>query len=329
MSQFSRRSFLAGSGAAIAAAGIPRTLRAFSGQAPQVARLKSQFKIAVITDEISQDFDHACAVASQEFGMQWVELRGMWNKNILALDASEIAKARQILSKYQLRVTDIASPLFKVDWPGAPLSKFSPKRDQFKADFTFKDQDDVLQKSVELAKAFATNRVRGFDFWRLEDQAPYRKEINAKLAEAAAKLKTQGITFLLENEMACNTATGAEAAKVLAAIPDTNLMLNWDPGNAAALGETPFPNGYDLLPSKRIGHCHCKDTIVKPGGYDWAPVGKGVINWVGQFEALKKIGYNYAVSLETHWHGASSPEESTRQSWAGMQADLKAAGALA
>lgn len=329
MSQFSRRSFLAGSGAAIAAAAVPRTLRAFSGQAVQVARLKSQFKIAVITDEISQDFDHACAVAAQEFGMQWVELRGMWDKNILALNASEIAKARQILSKYSLRVTDIASPLFKVDWPGAPLSKFSPKHDQFKAEFTFKDQDDVLQKSVELAKAFDTNRVRGFDFWRLEDQAPYRKDINATLSQTAAKLNTQGIIFLLENEMACNTATGAEAAKVLAAIPNTNLMLNWDPGNAAALGETPFPNGYDLLPKKRIGHCHCKDTVVKPGGYDWVPVGKGVINWVGQFEALKKIGYDNAVSLETHWHGASSPEESTRQSWAGMQADLKTAGALA
>ena len=83
------------------------------------------------------------------------------------------------------------------------------------------------------------------------------------------------------------------------------LMLNWDPGNAAALGETPFPNGYDLLPKKRIGHCHPEDTITKPGGYDWAPVGKGVINWVGQFEALKKMGYNHAVVLETHWHGAA------------------------
>ena len=329
MSDFSRRNFLAGAVAAAAVAGTPRALRAMAVDKAEVARLKSQFKIGVITDEISQDFDHACSVASQEFGMQWVELRALWNKNILALDSKEIAEAHRILTKYQLQVTDIASPLFKVDWPDAPLSKFSPKRDQFKADYTYKDQDEVLEKSAALAKEFKTDRVRGFDFWRLEDQAPYRKAINAKLAEAADKLGKQGIIFILENEMACNTGTGAEAAKVLAAVPSPHLMLNWDPGNAAALGETPFPNGYDLLPKKRIGHCHCKDTITKPGGYDWAPVGKGVINWVGQFEALKKIGYNHAVVLETHWHGASSPEESSRQSWAGMKTDLQTAGCLA
>lgn len=330
MLEFSRRNFLVGAGAAVAAVGMPHTVMALGSGAAQVAHLKSQFKIAVITDEISEDFDHACAVASQEFGMQWVELRGMWNKNILALDASEIAEARRILSKYQLRVTDIGSPLFKVDWPDAPRSKFSPKHDQFKADFVFEDQDHVLDKSIELAKAFQTDRVRGFDFWRLEDQAPYRKAINAKLAEVADTLRKQGLIFILENEMACNTATGAESAKVLAAIPSPNFKLNWDPGNAAALGETPFPNGYNLLPSKRIGHCHCKDTVMKAGGgYEWAPVGKGIINWVGQFEALKKIGYDHAVSLETHWRGAHSPEESTRQSWAGMRSDLQAAGVLA
>lgn len=330
MSNVSRRNFLAGAVAAAAATGVPRYLQAMAADKAQVARLKSQFKLAVITDEISQDFDHACSIAANEFGMQWVELRAMWNKNILALDSREVAEAHRILSKYQLQVTDIASPLFKVDWPDAPLSKFSPKRDQFKADYTYKDQDEVLEKSAALAKEFKTNRVRGFDFWRLEDQAPYRKAINAKLAEAADKLGKQGIIFLLENEMACNTATGAEAAKVLAAVPSPHLMLNWDPGNAAALGETPFPNGYELLPKKRIGHCHCKDTILKSGGgYEWAPVGKGVINWVGQFEALKKLGYRDGVVLETHWHGASSPEESTRQSWAGMKTDLETAGCLA
>ncbi len=31
--------------------------------------------------------------------------------------------SRQILEKYKLRVTDIASPLFKVHWPGAPHVK--------------------------------------------------------------------------------------------------------------------------------------------------------------------------------------------------------------
>jgi L-ribulose-5-phosphate 3-epimerase len=295
--------------------------------------MSSPFRIAVINDELGQDFGRSCEVASREFGMEWIELRGMWNKNILKLDATEVAEARRILEKYKLRVTDIASPLFKVDWPGAPRSKFSPKGAQFNADFTYDQQREVLERSIALAKAFQTDRLRCFDFWRLEDQAPYRVAINAKLLEAANTADKQGIVLILENEFACNTATGAEAAQVLAAIQSPALMLNWDPGNAAARGETPYPNGYNLVPKNRIGHCHCKDikAIAKPTDSKepgWAAMGSGVVDWLGQFTALKSDGYHYAVSLETHWRGAATPEESSRQSWAGMKKQLRQAGAL-
>jgi sugar phosphate isomerase/epimerase len=291
--------------------------------------MKSPFRVAVINDEITQDFGRACEIAAKEFGMDWIELRGMWNKNILKLDAKEVEEARRILEKNKLRVTDIASPLFKVDWKGAPLSKFSPKRDQFNADFTFDQQDEVLDRSIELAKAFNTDRVRCFDFWRLDDQAPYREAVNEKLLAAAKTAGKKDIILVLENEPSCNTATGAEAAKVLSAVKSPHLWLNWDPGNASELGEKPYPDGYNLLPKDRVGHCHCKDSVKKPDGkYTWAPMGGGIIDWVGQFKALKRDGYSYAVSLETHWRGAGTPEESTRQSWAGMKKELQAAVAL-
>lgn len=291
--------------------------------------MNSPFRVAVINDEISQDFGHACEVASREFGMSWIELRGMWNKNLLKLDAKEVEEARRILERFRLRVTDIASPLFKVDWRGAPPSKFSPKRDQFMANFTFGQQDEVLERSIELAMAFQTDRVRCFDFWRLDDQAPHRAAIDAKLLEAATKAGKQGITLVLENEISCNTATGAESARTLKAVQSPHLMLNWDPGNATERDEVPYPDGYNLLPKERIGHCHCKDAVKKPDGkYAWAAMGQGLIDWVGQFRALKSAGYKHGVSLETHWRGAGTPEESTRQSWAGMKALLQKAGAL-
>jgi len=287
----------------------------------------SPFRISVINDEISQDFGHSCEVAAREFGMGWIELRGMWNKNIVNLDPKEVAEARRILHKYDLKVTDIASPLFKADWPGAPKSKMS-ESNSFGANFSLSQQDEVLERAVEMAKSFATDRVRCFDFWRLEDQSPYRAAINDKLRDAAARAEKKGIILLLENESACNTATGAEATKVLAAVQSPAFMLNWDPGNAAASGETPYPDGYNLLPKDRIGHCHCKDAVKKGKGYDWAPMGGGVIDWAGQYKALKRDGYHFAVSLETHWRGAGSAEASSRQSWAGMKKLLQQADAL-
>ena len=315
-----RREFLAGIVAMTAAAATPRFMAQTASNSPV-------FKVAVINDEISQDFGHACEVASRDFGMQWIELRGMWKKNIVNLDEKEVAEARRILEKFQLKVTDVASPLFKADWPGAPKSKFSEDK-SFGANFTFEQQDEVLDRAIEMAHAFGTNRVRCFDFWRLADQAPYRQAINERLRSAAQKAAKKDIILVLENEPACNTATGAESAKVLEGVKEKNFMLNWDPGNAAASGEIPYPDGYKLLPKERIGHCHCKDVVKKDNKYDWAPVGGGLIDWAGQFRALKSDGYRFAVSLETHWAGGGTPEESTRKSWAGMKKLLQQADVI-
>ena len=314
-----RREVLAGLGFATLAATTSPLIQAESHTCP--------FRLAVINDEITQDFERACQITSHDFGLDWIELRAMWNKNVTELNDKEVAEANKILAEHKLRVTDIASPLFKTDWPGAPISKQSERRDQFHASFDAEAQNRLLDRCIELAKTFKTNRIRCFDYWRLDDVKPYRAAINAKLQEAAERCAKNNLILLLENEMSCNTGTGEEAAATLAAIPNRNFMLNWDPGNAAALGSTPYPNGYDLLPKERIGHCHCKDVVRKPGGkYDWAPVGAGIVDWVGQFQALKKSGYHYAVSLETHWRGAGTPEASTRISMDGLKKTLAKAG---
>ena len=316
----SRRRFVKTAAAAAAVYGFSKETFA--------AAIQSPFRVAVISDEISPDFDHACSVIANDFGLEWVELRAMWGKNISKLDDADITKANAILTKYKLRVTDIASPLFKTNWPGAPLSKYSPKNDSFGANFGFKEQDEVLEKSIALAKQFKTERIRCFDFWRLDDPAPYREAINAKLLEAANIVGKQNLMLVLENEFECNTATGRESAKTLAAVQTPYLKLNWDPGNAVARGEVDaYPAGYDLLPKDRIGHCHVKcanfqPTPENPGAFEWAAVGKGTPDWVAQFRALKQDNYHGAVSLETHWKGGGSPEQSTRISWAGMKEAL-------
>ena len=201
---------------------------------------------------------------------------------------------------------------------GAPRSRFSPKESP---DFSFSQQEEVLERGIELAKAFRTERVRCFDFWRLEDQEPYRNAMNDKLQDAATKTGKQNVILVLENETSCNTATGVEAAQVLRVVKSRWLMLNWDPRNAAGQGEKPYPDGYTLLPKDRIGHCHCKDLMMKSKGadYDWVAMGRGIVDSLGQFKALKRDGYRNAVSLETHWRGAGTAEQSTRQSWAGMK----------
>src|SRR5262249_13571803 len=137
MTIYNRRTFVVGSAAAASVFMLPAL-----AQKP-----KFPFRVAVITDEISPDFEHACHVASTEFGMHWVELRSMWGKNLMDLADDQVTEAQKILGKYSLQVTDIASPLFKTDWPGAPRSPYGSKGDMHgAATATFKEQDAILEK---------------------------------------------------------------------------------------------------------------------------------------------------------------------------------------
>ncbi len=327
---FTRREMMYGVAASAAAVNFRSALAA---QVKTVAA-SCPFHLAVINDEISPDLDHAAHVAANDFGLQWIEMRNVGGKGLAAMNADELADVKKTLAKYQLRVTDIASPLFKSDFPGAPMSKESPNRNHpEKVPSNFAAQDELLERCINVAKTLGTDRVRCFDFWRLEDPAPYREAIHQKLDEAATKCAKQGVVLVLENEMACNTGSGAEALVTLNAVPNRNLMLNWDPGNSGTFpGDVPFPDDYERLPKGRIGHVHAKnvrrDSSLK-NGWEWQPVDLGLIDWAGQFAALKRDGYTHAVSLETHWHGGGTPEESTRRSMQGMMACMSKAGLTA
>src|SRR5580692_1369661 len=110
-SQKPRREFLAGIGALAAAASFPELLPSARERLHAPADLahletprskagadgmNSPFRVAVINDEVSQDFGRSCEVISREFGLGWIELRGMWNKNLLHLDTQELAEAHRI-----------------------------------------------------------------------------------------------------------------------------------------------------------------------------------------------------------------------------------------
>jgi sugar phosphate isomerase/epimerase len=314
-----RRRFALGAAAAAAALGA---------RAVAWAQANSAFRVAVITDEIADDFEHACAVAATEFGMRWVELRTLWKTNIADLGEDDVARARAILTKYGLRVTDLASPLYKVDWPGAARANPDAKVDAFQATAEFARQDAVLGRCIELARQFGTDRIRCFDFWRVKDVAPVRAAMDRTLQQAAERCRQQGIDLVLENEHECNTATASEAVRTLGAAPGLN--LNWDPANAVMAGEMDaYPQGWAMLPKERIHHCHVKNVARDASGkMAWSAVGVGAIDWTAQFEALRRSGYRGAVSLETHWRGAGTREASSRASWAGMKTALAAARCL-
>src|SRR5437660_11703607 len=170
---YTRRSVLASLGLAGVGAVLPPLVRKAAASSLTESLASGEtgaggcpFRLAVINDEITQDFERACQIVARDFGLHWIELRSMWNKNITDLSAKQIEDARKLLSEYKLHVTDIASPLFKTDWPGALLSSQSETRDQLHANVDPAAKAKPLEHGMSLAHAFQTDRIPSFDFWR-------------------------------------------------------------------------------------------------------------------------------------------------------------------
>ncbi|RJS75312.1 hypothetical protein CW712_04830 [Candidatus Bathyarchaeota archaeon] len=70
------------------------------------------FKLGVITDEISQNVEKAVEVSTQ-LGLDCIELRGCWNKNIKDLTDLGVRRIKQLAASASLEVVCLASPFFK------------------------------------------------------------------------------------------------------------------------------------------------------------------------------------------------------------------------
>jgi len=217
-----------------------------------------------------------------------------------------------------MKVSVVDSPYFKTLLPGTKSKFDSGKSDSLQSDYS--QQESILQSAIARAKDFGTEKVRIFSFLRADDPDRVFDRVAKELENTAAIAEREGIRLVLENEFSCNVATGAESAAMLQVVKSPALGLNWDPGNAYDAGETPFPNGYELLDKSRIWHMHLKDCVPgKKGDVEWAPIGGGKIDFVGQFRALIRDGYTGTLSLETHYlNAAKNKEASSRESMEGL-----------
>ncbi len=145
--------------------------------------------------------------------------------------------------------------------------------------------------------------IRVFSYWRTVEPERCFEAVAEALTKLAEQGAAHGVTIGLENEHACNVATGAEAGRMLERVKHSNLKLVWDPANAMVAGEVPFPEGYGRLDAGRIGHVHAKDCQVDGHTPEWGPLGTRAVDWKGQLRALREGGYKGWLSLETHWAG--------------------------
>jgi sugar phosphate isomerase/epimerase len=259
--------------------------------------------IGAITDEFSLEPTVALDAMSK-LGMTIAELRLIGTRNVIDLSDDEVRALRNEVEARGMRVLSIASPVLKCVLPDAPPLDERFQQDVFGSAYTIADQPRLAKRAMEIAEIAGAKFIRVFSYWRTIAPEQCHERIVSALRVLADQAGERGLVIGLENEHACNVATGAEAGRILASLDHPALKSIWDPANAFILGETPFPDGYSKLPATRVAHVHAKDCVIEGHTPRWGALGEMDVDWRGQIAALKRDGYAGAISLETHWRGA-------------------------
>lgn len=266
-------------------------------------------RFAVLTDEMGKSPAEVIAFCKQ-YGIRNVELRGVpgGGGHYGSLAEDKLKEAAKQFADNGLKVTFLNTGFFKITLPGTEPVRARNETPEarekriarHKAEFDRWKED--LEKAIRSAHAFQVDKIRVFTFLRVAEPRsvfPQVAEILGQVAEIAAKEK---IRILIENEGACNVVTCAEARDLLQRMPQKNVGFNWDPLNGTSQKETPYPDGYALLPKNRIWNVQMKGhSILDP---------QRKLPWKEMFAALERDGYEGYVGLETHYFDGTMFEKS-------------------
>jgi sugar phosphate isomerase/epimerase len=243
--------------------------------------------LSAFADEISSDLDTQLDVLSSE-NIRYLELRGVWNKNVLRLTDDELLMVRNRLESMGIRVSSIGSPIGKI--------QITDSFEEHLADF---------ERAIHVAKVFGTKFIRIFSFFipSGEDPAQYRGEVMSRINELVRRAERANIVLLHENEKHIYGDTPERCLDILETCASPSLRMAFDPANFVQCNVKPMSTAYPLLDSF-IEYVHIKDACFEDGRV--VPAGQGDGDLPALVRALKSRGYEGFLSIEPHLASANA-----------------------
>ena len=248
-------------------------------------------RLAILTDEVSQDLDAVLRFA-QEFALEGIELRSLFGKAFKDLDAADVKLVGDRCRDAGVAIIGCATPVFKCEID-APEDIAAHR--------------ELFRRSVDTAQGLGCDLLRVFTFLRRTH--PATSDDLARAAEHVAGLldlvRGTSVRIGVENEASCIVASGAETAELLTHLPShAQLGIVWDPCNVLYLDGTNDPVRDDFPQIvDRVIHVHVKDARRDgdKAAQTCVELGTGAIDFPAQMNALKRAGYRDWITLETHW----------------------------
>lgn len=238
-------------------------------------------KLSAFADEIGDDLDLQIKTLKQN-GVGYIELRGVWGKNVLALTPEEVKSVAKQANDAGIGFSAIGSPLGK-----------------FPLDGDFQDQIDGLNRALEYADIVGAPYIRIFSFYVPEgdDPADHRNQVIdwlGKLSEIAA---STSIVLAHENEKGIYGDSGPRCLDLLRTLSSPAFTGILDFSNFVVHGDRVYDECW--IPLKPyISYFHIKDSrssdkVVVPAGQ-----GDGEVKRI-LAEAIAE-GFDSFLTLEPH-----------------------------
>ena len=243
---------------------------------------QAQFTLSAFGDEIAVNLFDQLRVL-KELNIGYLELRGVWDKNVLELDEEEARKVRALCDKHDIKVSAIGSPIGK-----------SPLDEPLATNLAW------LDRIMQTAEIVGTKRIRVFSYYpqagaNVDALVPAVVE---RLAALAARAAQDGFELLLENEKGIVGDTIARCAAILEGIDAANVHFAWDPANFVQVDEAhATDDGWPRL-GRYVGHVHIKDARLADGSVQ--PAGEGDGQVPALLTHLNASGYQGFLALEPH-----------------------------
>jgi len=252
--------------------------------------------LAGFADEISSELDEQLDTLADE-SIRFVELRSVWDKNVLDLTDDEIRTVGAAMSGRGIGVSSIGSPIGKV-----PIDEdFAPHLERFR-------------RALHVAKVLKAPYVRVFSFFvpAGKDPAVYRDEVLGRMGALAREAEAAGVVLVHENEKEIYGDVPSRCLDILTQVDSPYLRAAWDAANFVQCGvDRPYQAGYHSL-RPYVEYVHVKDALAGSGTV--VPAGEGDGEIRETISALHGSGFDGFFSLEPHlasagrYSGFSGPE---------------------
>ena len=247
--------------------------------------MSATFTLSAFGDEIAPALADQLTVL-RELRIGYLELRGVWGKNVLTLRDAEAEQVKEECAQYGIAVSAIGSPIGK-----------SPLLDPIAKEVA------NLERIIAIADIVGTRRVRIFSFYPPDTSTnahydQHLAEAVTRLSRLAAVAQSAGVQLLLENEKHIVGDTIARCHALLTQVNNPALVFAWDPANFVQVGETAITERAWPQLGQYTGYVHIKDSRLADGTVQPAGQGDGQVGLL--LRHLRDAGYQGFLALEPH-----------------------------